>query len=251
MSGSRLIPFLAAVLISTSASTLRAERQGAAPQTAKPGTVVLVVVNETGKTIVDAIVRMHGPVDRGGTTSTSGLVTFENVPAGTYRARITADGSITFEKEVIVRAGTKSNVEAMLTDAPPPPPAPTPTPTPTPAPAASQLKPGESRIAVLPNLIEEMLKSKDPIVERELGCSGATTSRLILARENISLHRHADMDEVLYVVAGEATISITEKDQQIQPGSYALVPRGVSHALTRRGRTPLVLLSVQSGQPCK
>jgi mannose-6-phosphate isomerase-like protein (cupin superfamily) len=250
MSGSRLIPFLAAALVSTSASTLRAEPQAAA-QTGKPGTVALVVVNETGKTIVDAVVRMSGPVDRGGTTGVSGLVTFENVPAGTYRARITADGLITFEKEVIVRAGTKSNVEAMLTAAPPPPPAPTPTPTPTPTPVASALKAGESRIAVLPDVIEEMLKSKEAVTDRELGCSGATMSRLILARENISLHRHADIDEVIYVVAGEANISITEKDQQMAPGAFALVPRGMSHSLTRRGRTPLVLLSVQSGQPCK
>lgn len=245
MSGSLLIPVLAAVSLSG------AEPQAATAQTTKPGTVVLVVVNETGKTIVDAKVRMHGPVDRGGTTGTTGLVTFDNVPAGTYRARIEAEGSVTFEKEVTVRAGAKSHVEAMMTAAPPPPPAPTPTPTPSPTPSAQALKPGEPRFVLLENPITEMLKAKEPVVERDLGCSGATASRLILARENISLHRHAEIDEVIYVVAGEATLTVTDKEQQIVPGTYALVPRGMSHSLARRGRTPLVLLSVQSGQPCK
>jgi mannose-6-phosphate isomerase-like protein (cupin superfamily) len=224
-----------------------------ATPTTKPGTVVLAVVNETGKTLLDAVVRMHGPVDRGGTTGTDGLVTFENVPAGTYRARITHQGSITFEKEVTVRAGVKSNVEAMLTVAPPPPPAPTPTPTPT-ASAASYwqaLKAGEVRVVAVPDLIEPMLKEKPLTVEREIGCSGAVMSRVILARENITPHMHVDVDEVLYVVAGEATIKIDEQDHVLMPGSYVLVPRKMTHGITRRGRTPLVLLSVQSGQPCR
>lgn len=223
-----------------------------AATTAKPGTVALVVVNETGKTLADATVRMAGPVDRGGTTGTNGLVTFENVPAGTYRARIVHDGSITFEKEVVVRAGAKHNVEAMLTAAPPAP-TPTPTPTPTPSPVSpwQALKAGEARALLIPDLIDAMLKEKQPNVERDLGCSGAVSSRLILARENIAEHRHVEVDEVLYVVAGEGAVTIDGKDHTLAPAWYALVPRGLSHTITRKGRTPLVLLSVQSGQPCK
>ena len=225
----------------------------AAPQTAKPGTVMLVCVSETGKTLVDAVVKMTGPVDRGGTTGTNGLVAFENVPAGTYRARITHEGSTTFEKEIIVRAGMKHNVEAMLTAAPPAP-TPTPTPTPTPSPVSpwQSLKAGDPRaMPISDDLINAMLKEKQPNVERDFGCSGATSTRLILARENIALHRHVEVDEVLYVVAGEGTVTIDQKDHAVKPAWYILVPRGLSHSIARSGRTPLVLLSVQSGQPCK
>jgi mannose-6-phosphate isomerase-like protein (cupin superfamily) len=222
----------------------------AGAQTAKPGTVVLTIVNDSGAPVADAVVRMSGPADRGGTSGSDGAVTFQNVPAGTYRARITADGLITFEKEIVVRAGARQTAEARLTPAPPPPAPPPPPPAePKPDPMPT-LKAGDPRSVSLPDLLPEMLRGSQPLVEREIGCSGATTSRVIVARENIAIHRHAEVDEVLYVVAGEATITLADKDQNVEPGWYTLVPRGMSHAIARRGRNPLVLLSIQSGQPC-
>ena len=58
-------------------------------------------------------------------------------------------------------------------------------------------------------------------------------------------------DGALYVSAGEATVKVGEQDHQVVPAWYLLVPRGMPHTITKRGRTPLVLLSVQSGQSCK
>jgi mannose-6-phosphate isomerase-like protein (cupin superfamily) len=89
-----------------------------------------------------------------------------------------------------------------------------------------------------------------PTVERDLGCSGGSVSRLIMTRENISMHTHADADEMLYVVAGEASLTVGDKDQPVQPAWFAVVPRGTSHSLTRRGRNALLVLSVRSGPPC-
>ena len=241
----------ATVALSAADQTTSAPKPGAQASTAKPGTFVLTVVTEAGAAIDDAKVVMHGPVDRGGTSGTDGLVTFQNVPAGTYRGRITRDGYVTLDKEVVVRAGTSSKGEAVLAAAPP---APAPPPPPPPAPVEAKPAPlaaGNPATGDMAAMIETIARGKEPIVERELGCSGATTSKVIVAKENIPAHRHTDIDEVLYVIAGEATLTLGDKDQVISPGWFGLVPRGMSHTLTRRGRNILALLSVQSGQPCK
>jgi mannose-6-phosphate isomerase-like protein (cupin superfamily) len=95
-----------------------------------------------------------------------------------------------------------------------------------------------------------MLKDPAPIVEREIGCSVAAASRLILVRESLTTHTHADADEMLYVVAGDATLKIAEKDTSISAGWFGLVPRGAAHSLARRGRNAPIVLSIRSGAPC-
>jgi mannose-6-phosphate isomerase-like protein (cupin superfamily) len=71
-----------------------------------------------------------------------------------------------------------------------------------------------------------------------------------MTRENVAMHTHADADEMLYVVAGEATLTVADKDQPVQAGWFSVVPRGMSHSLTRRGRNALLVLSVRSGPAC-
>jgi mannose-6-phosphate isomerase-like protein (cupin superfamily) len=36
----------------------------------------------------------------------------------------------------------------------------------------------------------------------------------------------------------------------VGPGSLAVVPRGVAHAFERRGKNPLIVLSMLAGAPC-
>jgi mannose-6-phosphate isomerase-like protein (cupin superfamily) len=227
-----------------------------AAQAAKPGTLTLTIRSEQGLVLSGAVVAVHGLVDRRGTSGADGVVMLQNLPAGTYRARITRDGYITLDKDVAIRAGSRTTGEGVLAPAPTPS-APPPAPTPTPLPVdkrsttpASTVKPGMARVMSLPDLVEQMLKQPQPIVEHEIGCSVATVARLILARESVAMHRHSDADEVLYMVAGEATLTMTEKDQNVTAGWFGLVPRGTSHSLIRRGRNPMVVLSVQSGEPC-
>ena len=71
-----------------------------------------------------------------------------------------------------------------------------------------------------------------------------------MTRENITLHTHSDADEMLYIVAGEATLTVADKDQSVQAASFSVVPRGLSHSLTRRGRNALLVLSIRSGPAC-
>jgi uncharacterized cupin superfamily protein len=203
-------------------------------------------------TIPNATVRAEGPTTRMGTTGPDGRITFENLTAGTYRVRIERESFITLEKEIAVWAGGRTPAQAVLSagmaasapaPAPPPPPAPTV--------SAPVLKPGEPRILSLTDIAEQLLRETDPIAERALGCSGATSSRLIRVRESIASHTHADADELLYIVAGDATLKLGDKEQNISPGWFSVVPRGMTHTITRRGRNPILILSAISGPPCQ
>ena len=244
---------LAMALFLLAVATPGADQAGTAAT--KPGSLALTVVGENGVPLSGANVKLHGATtDRAGTSGADGVVTLVSLPPGTYRARIVRDGYVTLDKELTIRAGARLATEAVVAAAPPPPvppPAPSPTPTPTPQ-ATSTLKPGSPSVSSIVNLAEQMEKAlrDSPTVERDLGCSGGSASRLIMTRENITLHTHGDADEMLYIVAGEATLSVADKDQPVAAASFAVVPRGMSHSLTRRGRNPLLVLSVRSGPPC-
>jgi mannose-6-phosphate isomerase-like protein (cupin superfamily) len=233
----------------TKPATKPAGTSASSAAAAKPAIVDLLVTTPAGMTIPGATVKADGPVSRQGTTGADGHVVFQNMNPGTYRFRIEHDSFTTLEKEVAVASGSRASSQAALTPgAKPPAPAPPPAPTPTPAPA---LKPGEPRVLSLTDIAEQLLRVPDPIAERALGCSGATSSRLIRVKESLAAHTHADADEVLYIVAGDATIKLGDKDQNISPGWFAVVPRGMSHTVTRRGRNPVLILSAVSGPPCQ
>src|SRR5688572_10029829 len=211
------------IALAMAVSLVMAERPVAGQTvSSRPGTLALTVVDSTGKPLDDVAVTVSGNVDRSGTTGADGTLSFQ-LPAGTYRVRMRSDKYLTLEKEVTIRAAGKLTAEGMLNAAPSPsaPPPPTPTPTPEPKPVPSTLKPGLAVITSVPDLFAQMEKSlrTTPTVERELGCSGASSSRVIMTRENIPLHTHADADEMLYVVAGEASMTIADKDQAVEARS--------------------------------
>ncbi len=87
----------------------------------RPAGVDLRVTDRTGATLADARVAAEGAVSRSGVTDASGLVTFRNLPAGTYRLHIEHDGYVALEKEMAVAAGSTITGQAALTAAPPPP----------------------------------------------------------------------------------------------------------------------------------
>jgi mannose-6-phosphate isomerase-like protein (cupin superfamily) len=224
-----------------------------APQSAssaKFGSIDLTVSSQTGTLLSGATVRAEGLSSRQGSTGVDGDVILTNVAAGTYRCRIQREGYITLEKEVTVKVGARTAAEAVLSPAPPPPPAPAP---PPPAPtAAPALVPGlPVTVSLVDQLADDLIKSKDAIAEHDLGCSGATSAKLIrLSKDGLTAHTHADADEMLYVIAGNATLTIGTKDQAIGPGWLGIVPRGTTHAIVRPGNRALLVLSIQSGPPC-
>ena len=69
-------------------------------------------------------------------------------------------------------------------------------------------------------------------------------------RDSVEEKSLSDADEVLYVVAGEGTLRLGNKDVSLEAGGLAVVPRGTARGLTRKGKNPLMVLSVVSGPPC-
>jgi quercetin dioxygenase-like cupin family protein len=217
---------------------------------AKPGSIVLTITNEKGDVLADANVTVRGSIDRGGSSGSDGTVTLQNMPAGTYRARINRDGYITLDKEVTVKAGTRGTAEAMLAAAPPPPPPLPPPPVET-KPAAPAGAPGVATTASVVDLIDQMRKDPQPVVDRDLGCAYSALSKLIVAKTSIAAHQHADADEFVYVIYGDGTLTVGDKTQFITAGSFAMVPRGVSHAVAKKsGTKEIALFIVQTGKPC-
>jgi mannose-6-phosphate isomerase-like protein (cupin superfamily) len=234
------------VALSALAQAGQAPGAGAAPATS----IAVRVTDRTGMTLEAAHVTAEGPVNRDGTTDRNGGVTFKNLNAGTYRLRIELAGFFTLEKEVAAKAGVTTSTDAALSAAPPPPPPP-PAPIPAPAaPAPPLLVPGDPKVVSISDLAEKELVNKDVTRETPIGCSAATAVRLILTRDAVASHTHADGDETLYVVAGEASLKLAGQDYALAAGSLALVPRGAEHSLTRRGRNPVIVLSTLNGPAC-
>jgi mannose-6-phosphate isomerase-like protein (cupin superfamily) len=207
------------------------------------------VTNEKGDLLADATVAIRGGIDRGGTSGSDGTVALQNLPPGTYRARITRDGYYTLDKEVTIKAATKATAEAVLSPAPPPPPPPAPPPVET-KPAAPAGKPGVATVVSVVDLIDQMRKDPQPVVDHDLGCAYGSASKLIVAKANVPAHQHADADEFLYVVYGDGTLTVGDKTVPLTAGSFAIAPRGVSHAIAKKGPKEMVLLVVLSGKPC-
>ncbi|MFN7981804.1 MAG: cupin domain-containing protein [Vicinamibacterales bacterium] len=175
------------------------------------------------------------------------------MPNGTYRVQAAGEGFITLEKEVTLRAGTTTPpVELTLTAAPPPPPPPPAPEPPTPPPPAPTLTApaGEPRVLSIIDLAERSLNGKEPTKIVPVSCSGLDATQLMVVRETTKGTANPSMDQMLYVVAGEATLTLGGRDSTISSGWYAVVPRGTAHSLTRRGKNPAIILSIAGGMPC-
>jgi mannose-6-phosphate isomerase-like protein (cupin superfamily) len=210
------------------------------------------VTNRTGAPAAGARVTAVGPTLRDGTTDSTGVVTFRTVTPGAYRLRAEADGLVTLEKEIAVKAGTPATTELALSAAPPPPPPPPPQreaspPPPSPTPAGT---PGEPRTLSIPDLAENSLTGREPVKVVPIGCTGLSSARLIVLRDTVAPAKSDDVDETLYLVAGEATLNLAGKEQSLTPGYFSVVPRGTRMGVGRKGRNPAILLSILYGKPC-
>jgi hypothetical protein len=221
---------------------------------AATGTLEVRVTDRSGNPAADAQVTAQGPSQRDGATDASGIVTFRTMAPGTYRVRAEGDGLITLEKELAIRTGVPATAEFALSAAPAPPPPIAPAPTPPPVQAAPAAPPagiiGPPVIVSIPDLAERSLGGRNPARDVPIGCSGVGRARLMLVRDPIPAASRDDADEMLYLVAGEALLTLGAREQIITPGSFALVPRSTNYALTRRGRNPAIFLSLVAGEPC-
>ena len=226
----------------------------AAPRqpTVRPS-ISIMVTDRQGQPLGDVMVRATGPMEREGKTEADGTVLLRNVSAGTYRLRFESPGTITFEREISVAAGRPVKTTVELTPAPPPPPPPKPEPPPpAPAPAPPPVRPsGPPSSVAIPDFVEKNYISRGaPSKSSPVGCTGTSTATLLQLREPLQEHSHGDADEMIYVIAGEGTHRIGGIETKLAAGSFASLPRGTPHTITRRGNNPIILLSIMTGPPC-
>ncbi len=231
----------------------------AAPVVRRPAptssTVQVRVTDRTGAPAAGVQVTAEGPVSREGVTDAAGQVQFRTVGNGTYRIRASGDRFVTLEKEVVVRAAAAAApVELALSVAPPPPSTATPPDAPPPPPvqpaATTEVKPGDLRVLSIVEMWEKTPNPKEASRFYPIGCSGLDKAEMLVVRETFAAPADASVDRMLYVVGGEATLTVNGRDQVVTNGWYAMIPRGTAHAWTKRGRNPVVILATTGGQPC-
>jgi quercetin dioxygenase-like cupin family protein len=166
---------------------------------------------------------------------------------GTYRVRIERKGYISLDREFIVGTAIMTPVDVILHEAPPPPAAPAP----PPEPALKPLGPAGAPVLLsVPDFLDKNFIGREQLKESILACNVAETVRLLQLKEGLASHVHDNADEILYVVAGDGAVRLGEDTTVIRAGSLAVVPHGAAHAIERRGKNPLIVLSTLSGMPC-
>lgn len=212
-------------------------------------TVRVQVTDKSGNPLGDVDVTLSGPVERSGSTAQDGTVLFRTIRPGSYRLRFERDQFTTLERELTVRAQA-ADVTVALTAAPEKPEPPPPAPVAAPPPPSRTPRVAEPRSVSIPDFLDRDLIGSEPQKITTLACVEGGTARILQVRDPLNDQLHDDVDELLYVVAGNGVIRIRNQDTKVTPGYFVLVPRTVPHAIRRDGRNPVILLSVFAGTPC-
>ena len=226
-----------------------AQRPRPAASTAT-STLEITVADPGGLPLQGVTVTATGTLDREGTSLASGLVRFLNMRGGDYRLRFSHPRFVLLERDVTMRPGAPLAIDVMLSKADDKP-EPETAAAPAPAPAAVNAPAGEPRSVAVVDFIERnFISGRDPIKEDQLGCTASAKTSLIQVRDPLPERALADADEVIYVVAGEGTLRLGNRDVSLAATTLAVVPRGTARGLTRKGRNPLIFVSILSGPAC-
>lgn len=248
---------LLSVALASSAAAQTA-RRGAAPPAPATAAVIVTVTDGKGAPLEGVSVRVTGAADREGDTARDGTLRLQGLRAGTYRFRFTRPGSITLERDVLVASGQRTIDQYVTlsaadgTAAPSPSQSPSPAPPPEPSKPSKPLPPAGKAVSVsLPSYIEQnFIGGSQPQKVSDVACSGLVESVLWQIREPWQNRRHPNADAMLYVVGGEGSLRMNDRDLQLEAGTFVSVPRGTTYGLTRRGRNPLIVLATLGGESC-
>ena len=220
----------------------------------RASTVTVSVTDESGAPVQGVTVTVTGPVTRTVTTVANGTARLLGMRSGTYRLRFEHQGYITLERDVTMRAGAVPEVDVTLSAGTPLPPAAAetePRENTPPETKGEEAPPGDPRFVTIVDFLDKnLIGGREPSKRDELGCTASARTTLLQLRESGKEEARADADEVLYVVAGEGTLRLGNRDLPLSSSTTAVVPRGTVRGLTRKGRNPLIVLSVVSGPPC-
>jgi hypothetical protein len=229
-----------------------APRSRPAPSTAT-ATLTITISDGGGLPVQGVEVRASGPLDREGTSLASGLVRFLNLRGGEYRLRFTHPKFVLLERDVAMRPGVSQNIDVALSPSPAAEAQVEKAPPETPATAASNAPPGEPATVAIPDFIERhFIGGRDATKEDPIGCTASAKTTLVQVRDPLPERALADSDEVIIVVYGEGSLRLGDRDVALSAKalSLAVIPRGTVRGITRKGRNPLIFVSVLSGPPC-
>jgi mannose-6-phosphate isomerase-like protein (cupin superfamily) len=213
--------------------------------------LAITVTDGSGVTMPGVTVDVTGPTPKNGQTDPAGQISFPGLQPGTYRLRFSGDAVTAFEREVTLRSGQIEKLAISLTPAAPVRAA-TPVAPPTPVPAPAVGPKGEPQVIPLVDLVErELISGSQPRKDTLVACTGNTRSMLVQLNQPQADRVYDEAEALYYVVAGEGSMKVAGREVVLKAGSYASLPRGAVHALTRSGRRPLILLAVLSGEPCE
>jgi hypothetical protein len=179
-------------------------------------------------------------------------VRFLNMRGGDYRIRFAHPKFVLLERDVVMRPGASQTVDVMLSPAPGGP-EPVTAPAPAPPSTASTAPPGEPASVAVPDFIERhFISARDAMKEDPLGCTASAKTTLVQVRDSLPERALPDADEAIIVVYGEGTLRLGNRDVAVASKTLSLVviPRGTVRGVTRKGRNPLIYVSVLSGPPC-
>jgi quercetin dioxygenase-like cupin family protein len=84
-----------------------------------------------------------------------------------------------------------------------------------------------------------------------LGCSGVQRSVMLQVREPLPEQTDDQLDQTVYVVAGQGTLKLGGREHAVSASSFAIIPRGTPYSLTRgRGNAPLIVLLSRANEAC-
>ena len=224
----------------------------------KPVPSTIVVRDFSGSPVADVSVTISGAgQDRRELTTDKAGSAALSLADGTYRLRFEHENFITLEREVTIRSTRADKIDVALNRAPPPPPPPPPAPAPTPPPpepppAPAPVAVGPPTNVSIPTFLDKnFIGGREPLKESVLGCTPDAITRVLQLRDPLAAHAHGNLDEVLYVVAGNGAIKIGEESTPVAAGSLSVIPRGLRHSIERQGKNPLIVLSTLSGASCE
>jgi mannose-6-phosphate isomerase-like protein (cupin superfamily) len=221
----------------------------AAPATTRTSAAIMVT-DQSGAAVSEVRITVTGPVSREGTTGRDGTLRLSGLRAGTYRLRFESADFITLERDVTIKAGPDAEIDVALDRGAPKPKVAEPETPPVARTAAggptSFPDPNATveRVA-LPDWIERNLIGRsDPVKETTVGKTPVTTATIVQVREPLKDRLRNDADEMLYIIAGEGALRAKGRELVLDAGALVVVPRGVAYSIERRGRNPLIALSI-------
>jgi hypothetical protein len=229
-----------------------APRPRAAAQAPTATATLTVNITDGGGLPLQGVdVRASGALDREGTSLATGFVRFLNLRGGDYRLRFAHPKFVLLERDVTMRPGVSQSIDVMLSPAPDVE-APAEKPAP-PAATANTAPPGDPASVAIPDFIEKnFIGGRDAQKEDPLGCTASAKTTMVQVNNAMPERALADADEAILVVYGEGTVRLGNRDVSVSSKALSLVvvPRGTVRGITRKGRNPLIFVSVLSGPPC-